>query len=122
MIRKLTLAVLLLVLGSVAALAANLNDKWTAEVPTKKGTETTTFEFHVDGAALTGKLTTPQGDADIIDGKVDGDSISFVQVVHTKKSGDEKAIYTGRADGDTIKFSRQIGDRFATEFVANRAE
>jgi hypothetical protein len=122
MIRKLGMTVLLLVLGSVVALAADLNGKWTAQITTKKGAETTTFEFHADGVALTGKVTTPHGETDIIDGKVDGDSISFAEMVHTKKSGDEKAVYTGKADGDTIKFSRQIGDRPATEFVASRAQ
>jgi hypothetical protein len=31
-----------------------------------------------------------------------------------------KIVYTGKADGDTIKFSRQMGDRPAVEFVAKR--
>jgi hypothetical protein len=31
-----------------------------------------------------------------------------------------KISYTGKADGDTIKFTRQMGDRPAAEFVAKR--
>jgi hypothetical protein len=110
-----------LALGSVSALAADFNGKWTADVTTPRGTQTLTFDFHVDGATLTGKVSTPRGDTDITNGKVDGDNISFDQVMNF--NGNEfKITYTGKADGDTIKFSRQMGDRPVTEFVAKRGE
>jgi hypothetical protein len=119
MMRKLGLAALFLALGSVAALAADFSGKWTADVQGRMGTQTLTFDFHVDGATLTGKVTTPRGDTDISNGKVDGDNISFDQVLNF--NGNSMTIhYTGKADGDTIKFSRQMGDRPATEFVAKR--
>ena len=119
MIRKIGLAVLFLALGSLTALAADFNGKWTATVESPRGTQTITFDFHVDGAKLTGKVTTPRGDADISDGKIDGDTISFAQVMNF--NGNEfKIVYTGNADGDTIKFTRQAGDRPAVEFVAKR--
>jgi hypothetical protein len=121
MIKKLGLAVLFLVLGSVSALAADFNGKWTADVQTPRGTQTISFDFHVDGAALTGKITSARGDADIQEGKVDGDNISFAQVM-SFNGNEMKIIYTGKADGDTIKFTRQVGDRPAQEFVANRAK
>ena len=121
MIRKLGLAVLFLALGSLTALAADFNGKWTATVESPRGTQTITFDFHVDGAKLTGKVTTPRGDADISDGKIDGDTISFAQVMNF--NGNEfKITYTGKADGDTIKFTRQAGDRPAQEFVATRVK
>ena len=64
-------------------------------------------------------MTTPRGDNDITDGKVNGDDISFTLVMNF--NGNEvKVMYTGKADGDTIKFTRQAGDRPATEFVAKR--
>jgi hypothetical protein len=119
MLRKLGMAVLVLVLGSVAALAADFNGKWTGEVQGRMGTQTLTFNFHVDGSTLTGKVTTPRGESDITDGKVDGDNISFAQVV-SFNGNDFKILYTGKMDGDTIKFSRQMGDRPATEFTAKR--
>jgi hypothetical protein len=124
MIRKLGLAVLFLALGSLTALAADFNGKWTATVESPRGAQTITFDFHVDGAKLTGKVTTPRGDTDIADGKIDGDTISFAQVMN--RDGNEfKITYTGKADGDTIKFTRQYGaanDRPAQEFVATRAK
>jgi len=33
-----------------------------------------------------------------------------------------KIVYTGKTDGDTIKFTRQAGDRPAQEFVATRVK
>ena len=121
MIRKIGLALLALAFCSVAALAADFNGKWTATVETPMGTQAITFNFHVDGATLTGTVTTPRGDVDISDGKIDGDTISFAQVMNF--NGNEfKIAYTGKADGDTIKFTRQAGDRPAQEFVATRVK
>lgn len=120
MLKKLALAVMFLALGTVSALAADFNGKWTGDVTTPRGTQTLTFEFKVDGAALTGKITTPRGTNDISNGKVDGDNISFDQVVNF--NGNEfKISYTGKADGENIKFTRQMGDMGSTEFVAKRA-
>lgn len=120
MLRKLALAALVFALGSITALAADFNGKWTAEVQGRMGTQTVTFDFHVDGSTVTGKVTTPRGESEISDGKVDGDNISFAQVVNF--NGNEMKInYTGKADGDTIHFSRQVADRPAMQFDAKRA-
>jgi hypothetical protein len=121
MLRKLGLAVLVFALGSVAALAADFNGKWTAQVEGRNGMQTLTFDFHVDGTALTGKITTPRGDTDITDGKVDGDNISFTQKL-SFNGNDITINYTGRADGDSIKFTRQAGDRPAVDFVAKKGD
>lgn len=126
MIKKLGLAVLLFALGSVTALAADFNGKWTADVQGRMGTQTITFEFHVDGATLTGKITTPRGETDISNGKVDGDNISFDQVMNF--NGNSFTLsYKGTAQADgTIKFTRTFGggngDRPPQEFTAKRAE
>ena len=120
MIRKLALAVLFVTLGTVSALAADFNGKWTADVPGRNGTQTMTFDLHVDGGNVTGKVTTARGDNDIT-GKVDGDTITLNQTM--SMGGNSMTVtYTGKADGDTIKFSRAMGDRPATEFVAKRTQ
>ena len=109
MIRKLGFTLLFLALGSVSALAADFNGKWTGDVQGRMGTQTLTFDFHVDGSTLTGKITTPRGDVDITNGKVDGDNISFDQVLNF--NGNSFTInYKGTADGaDSIKFTRTFG-------------
>lgn len=121
MLRKLALALLFVSLGSLTALAADLNGKWTANVETPRGTQTITFNFHADGDKLTGTITTPRGDSDIKDGKIDGDSLSFDQAV-SFNGNDFTIHYAGKADGDSIKFTRTMGDRPAMEFTANRAK
>jgi hypothetical protein len=121
MFRKALLAVLFLTLGSVAVLAADFGGKWTADITTPRGTQTVTFDFHVDGATLTGKVTSPRGEGDISEGKIDGDNISFAQVMNF--NGNEmKIVYTGKIDGDNIKFSRTMGDRPPVEFTATRVK
>src|SRR5665213_2829088 len=98
MFKKMGIEALFLALGSISALAA---------------------DFHVDGATLTGKVTSPRGDVDITNGKVDGDNLSFDTVMNF--NGNEFRItYTGKADGDTIKFTRAMGDRGSSDFVAKK--
>jgi hypothetical protein len=105
--RKLLTATLLFALTSAAALAADFNGKWTAEVPSRNGgTTTNTFTLQVDGAKLTGSLTSQMGDVEITNGKVDGDNITF-DVVRTFNDNTFTLSYAGKADGeDSIKFTR----------------
>jgi hypothetical protein len=124
MFRKALLAVLFLAFGSVAVLAADVNGKWTATVESPRGTQTITFTFAVDGAKLTGTVTTPRGDMPISDGNIDGVNLSFATVM--SRDGNEfKLLYTGKIDGDTIKFTRKFGaagDRPPQEFTATRVK
>jgi hypothetical protein len=121
MLRKMALTVLFLALGSVAALAADFNGKWSGETQGRNGPQTVTFDFHVDGSTLTGKVTTPRGDMDITNGKVDGDNISFDTTMNM--NGNSMTLnYKGTADGDNIKFTRSSsgGNRPPQDFVAKR--
>lgn len=108
MIKKLALAALVFALGSVTALAADFNGKWSADVPGRNGnTQTTTFSFTVDATAMTvtGTVTGRMGDMPITNGKVTADTISF-DVVRTMNGNSFTISYSGKADGDTIKFTR----------------
>jgi hypothetical protein len=121
MIRKSLLAVLFLALCSVTALAADFNGKWTADFTTPRGPQTLNFDLHVDGATLTGKISSPRGDSDISEGKIDGDNISFAQVLNF--NGNEmKITYKGAISGDEIKMTRQSGDRPAIDIVLKRVK
>jgi len=121
MIRKFFFAVLCLAFCSVSALAADFNGKWSAEFDTQIGVQKYTYEFHVDGAKVTGKAINQNGQADIQDGKIDGDTITFVEPL-SFNGMDMKITYTGKIEGDQIKFTRKVGD-FATEdLVAKRVK
>jgi hypothetical protein len=121
MLRKAILAVMFLALGSVAVLAADFSGKWTADITTPRGTQTQTFNFTVNGTALTGTITSPRGDTDISNGKIDGDNITF-DMVMSRDGNDFKISYAGKIDGDTIKFTRTMGDRPPVDFTANRVK
>jgi hypothetical protein len=81
-----------------------------------------TFHWKVKDTTLTGTVeglpTTP---AEIKDGKVDGDSISFTATTDYHGSP-VKLVYKGKVDGDEIKFSMGTDDGgWGIEFVAKRS-
>jgi hypothetical protein len=117
------LAAVLLV--AAAALAGDLNGKWKAEFETQVGVQKYTFDLKADGAKLTGKASFERmgqtGQADLLDGKVSGDEVSFVEKLDFQ--GNEILIaYTGKLAGDEIKFTRKVGDFATEEFVAKRVK
>jgi hypothetical protein len=103
----------------VGAIAADVNGKWTAEVPGRDGqTRTQTFNLKADGDKLTGTVTMMDRDVPISDGKITGDDISFV--VKVERNGNEmKMNYTGKVVGNELKMKRET-QRGAQEFTAKR--
>jgi hypothetical protein len=90
----------------VSAWAADVTGKWTAQIPGRQGTTETTFNFKVEGAKLTGTVSSPQGENPISDGKVSGDDISFTMTMSF--GGNEiKFLYKGKVSGNEIKFTRE---------------
>jgi hypothetical protein len=84
------------------------------------------MNLKADGDKLTGTVTSPRGDSDITDGKIDGDNISF-KVVREFNGNQMTSSYKGKVDGDTIHFSVTMeggnmgGAGHAREFDAKRA-
>lgn len=69
-----------------------------------------TFNFKADGNKLTGTQTGPMGAPnDILDGKIDGDNISFT--IKVNMGQEMKINYTGKVKGDEIelKFAMEGG-------------
>lgn len=119
---KIRLALLSCLLA-VAAYAADVTGKWTAEMPGRGGqTMTSTMNLKADGSALTGTVSGRNGDIEIKNGKVDGDNISF-DVTRETPNGSFTMHYTGVVSGDEIKFKvqREGGEGQAREFTAKRA-
>jgi hypothetical protein len=115
------LAFVALLCFTFAAAAADVTGKWTAEIPGRGGnTQTTTFTFKASGAALEGTIANQRGENPIAEGKVDGDTITFAQVMNF--NGNEmKMTYTGKVKGDTIEFTRD-GGRGPATFTAKKAQ
>jgi enterochelin esterase-like enzyme len=108
--------------ASIAS-AAEISGPWQAEFESPWGPQKIRFEFKTDGDKLTGKSISQLGgntrETEIQDGKVDGDTLSFVQVMNFQ--GNEVRInYAGTIREEGIAFTREVGDRGKTEFKATR--
>ena len=119
---KLRLALISCVLA-VAAFAADPSGKWTAEVQGRNGAMTQTYTLKADGSTLTGTIEGSRGGpAQITNGKIDGDNITF-DVVREFNGNSMTLHYTGTISGDEIKFkmTREGGEGQAREFTAKRS-
>jgi hypothetical protein len=122
--RALFLSVCFVLAALSLAWAADVNGKWTAQVPGRGGqTRETTFTFKAEGEKLTGTVSGMQGDNPISDGKISGDEISFTVKV-SFNGNDVVLLYKGKVSGDEIKMTRtrQGGDQPGQEFTAKRAK
>ena len=96
---------------------ADVTGKWMAKVPGQNGEQETTFALKQDGDKVTGTVTSPRGDRPISEGKVTGDTVSFV--VESQRG---KQTYTGAVSGSEIKFKREGGQGQPREFTAKKAQ
>lgn len=112
--------VALLILGA-SALAADFAGKWIA----RAGDVDITLTLKVDGNTLTGTVDNPQaGPADIKEGKIDGDNITFY-VVRKLGENEVKISWKGKASGDEIRFTREAAGGQgggAMEILAKKAK
>ena len=100
----------MLILGPLAAHAADASGTWTWSVPGRDGGEArkSTLKLKVDGEKVTGTIAAPgrQGaqakDVEISDGKIKGDELSFS--VTREFNGNKMTMkYSGKVSGDSIK-------------------
>lgn len=116
------MAVLLCVVSTAPIAAADITGKWTSSFDTQIGKQNYTYDFVAKEATLTGKMKSDLGESDVLDGKVDGDKVSFGEIL--KFEGMEiKITYTGKVvSADEIKFTRQVADFATEELVAKRVK
>ena len=104
-LRVFFIGVVLILAMAVTAVGAEIAGKWIAEQEGPQGTQQTTFDFKVSGTTLTGTMTGGRGgDAEISEGNIEGDNISFA-VVRTIGENEMKTLYKGAVSGDEIKFT-----------------
>ena len=104
--------------------AAELVGHWTSVFESQIGQQKYTFDFTREGTELTGKATYDhsmgKGESKIVDIKVSGDDVSFVEPLNI--GGNEiKITYSGKLSGDEMKLTRVVGDFGTEEIVAKRA-
>ena len=95
---------------AISAFAAEVAGIWKATAEGPNGTMERTFIFKVDGTKLTGEANSPMmGKSTIMDGKVDGDNLSFTITVKFQDE-ERKVNYKGKVTGDTIQLTAHVGD------------
>ncbi len=121
-VKRLLLAVCL----ATVLLDAGVSGRWTADENRGGNTLTVTMnlEMDADGATVTGTVTGAHGEADITDGRVDGDEISF-SVIRDYDGRQITQRYEGTVEGDLIHFrltveGGQFGGGSVNEFDARR--
>jgi hypothetical protein len=111
---KLRMAVMtaaLAALTSVAAFAAAVDGKWTAQTQGKNGTQTQTLTLKSDGNKLTGKMEGGRGGAvDISNGTVNGNDVAF-DVAREFNGKKVEQHYKGTLAGSDLKLTAEGGGR-----------
>jgi len=104
-------------------LTTDVTGTWKAEFDTQIGMQKYTFVLKQDGVTLTGKATADingeKHEAELKEGKIDGDSVSFVEMLNFQ-GNDLRIVYTGKVLANEIKFTRQVGEFAKEELVAKR--
>ncbi len=115
-------ALLALAVFPLAAHAADISGTWKASFDTQVGKQNYTYTFAVKGTQLTGKAKSDNGESQLQDGKVDGDTVSFVENLNFQ-GNPIKITYTGKiVSADEIKFSRDVAGFAKEDLVATRAK
>ncbi|HTL55989.1 MAG TPA: malectin domain-containing carbohydrate-binding protein [Candidatus Limnocylindrales bacterium] len=109
------------------ALATDLSGTWKSEFDSQIGHQNYTFTFKQDGEKLTGKANSEVGnrkrEAEIKEGKVDGETISFVETLSIQER-EIRIVYMGKlsANGNEIKFTREVDDFAKSEIISRREQ
>jgi hypothetical protein len=97
---------------AATAFAADVTGDWKATADGPNGSMTRTFKLKAEGTKLTGETVSSfAGKSEIMDGKIDGDNISFT--INVKFQDNEmKVNYKGKVvSANEIKFTAEVGDQ-----------
>ena len=106
---------------AAAALAADVTGEWKATAEGPNGSMERTFSLKADGAKLTGETVSSfAGKSTIREGKIDGDSLSFV-ITAKIQDNDVEMKYKGKVlSKDEIKFTAEGFQGNTIEWLAKR--
>lgn len=121
--QKLAAAAVCAAAMAVQMFAADVTGKWTAAMQGRNGqSREMTYNLKADSGKLTGTISTPMGEREIENGKVEGDNISFSMTMNMQGES-RKMVYTGKVEGDEIRMTMKVdGADFSRDFVAKRAK
>ena len=88
--------------------AEGVDGKWAGEANGPQGPMLFELELKRDGEGVTGTLSAgPMGAVEIKEGKVDGEDVSFVQVM-TRGDFEVRFEYAGKVSGDEMQLTRTV--------------
>jgi hypothetical protein len=121
-IHRTWLAIVLVAIMVMPMAAADITGKWTASFDTQIGKQNYTYDFVVKDSKLTGKMKSDMGESDVLEGKVEGDKVSFAELL-VFQGMEIRITYTGTVvSADEIKFTRNVADFATEELVAKRVK
>ena len=121
-IHRTWLALVLIAIMVMPMAAADITGKWTASFDTQIGKQNYTYDFVVKDSKLTGKIKSDMGESDVLEGKVEGDKVSFAELLDFQGM-EIRITYTGTVvSADEIKFTRNVADFATEELVAKRVK
>jgi len=118
---KTPLIALALAAFSLDALAADVTGTWKSEFDSQIGRQKYTYTLKQEGDKLTGKANSEVNDqkreAELKEGKVDGDKVSFVEML-SFNGNDIRIAYSGTFASNEMKLTREVGEFAREEIVA----
>lgn len=109
--------------GAAPTAAIDFTGTWKSEFNTQIGVQKYSYILKQEGTQLTGKAHSEIGDqksvSDVTEGKVDGDTVSFVELLNFQ-GNNLRISYIGKLAGSEIKFTRAVGDVAKEELTAKR--
>ena len=90
---------------------ADVAGKWTGEQQGRGGAQPVTLELKVESNKLTGTLKTGDNSAQISDGKLDGNKVSF-KTTQSFGGNDVQINWTGELKGDELTLNREFAGGF----------
>ncbi|HEX7035133.1 MAG TPA: hypothetical protein VF210_05135 [Pseudomonadales bacterium] len=98
---------------------SSVDGTWNTTMNTPMGAQQGTLTLATSGSELTGKLAGPQGEIDIIDGKVDGDKATWKAKLTSPMP--MTLEFDAQVNGDEIKGNVKLGAFGNATFTGTRA-
>ncbi len=92
---------------------------WNTTMNTPMGAQNGTMELTTDGATLSGKLSGPQGDIELEEGTVDGDSLTWKASITSPMA--MTLEFSATVDGDEMSGDVKLGAFGNATFSGTRA-
>ena len=92
---------------------------WNCTVDTPMGAQQMTITLATNGAELTGKVSTSQGESEITSGTVDGNNLTWTISITQPMAMDIET--TATVDGDTLTGESKLGTFGTAKLTGTRA-